>query len=91
MDYANIYLNNIYLYILSLTKNKNTTFKNLYSLIIMEYLSLYYYLLINLFNYFKIINLLKFKKKFINLNFYFYNSNIYIYTYKYIYFLKINF
>lgn len=91
MDYANIYLNNIYLYILSLTKIKNTTFKNLYSLIIMEYLSLYYYLLINLFNYFKIINLLKFKKKFINLNFYFYNSNIYIYTYKYIYFLKINF
>ena len=64
MDYYNISLNNIYLFLSFNNKNK-TTFIYLISLSFREFISLYY-LLINLIIYL----LLKFKKNSIHLNFF---------------------
>lgn len=67
MDYYNISLNNIYL-ILSFNNKIKTTFKMLTHSSIIESISLNY-LLINLIIYLIKINLLKFKKNSLNLNF----------------------
>ena len=77
MDESNNILKIIYLYFLSLNNfnnnNKNnTTFKCLISLFILKFNSLYYYyyLLINLIIYLIKINLSRFKKNSLILNFY---------------------
>ena len=77
MDESNNILKKIYLYFLSLNNfnnnNKNnTTFKCLISLFILKFNSLYYYyyLLINLIIYLIKINLSRFNKNSLILNFY---------------------
>ncbi len=80
MDESNNILKKIYLYFLSLNNfnnnnKKNTTFKCLISLFILKFNSLYYYyyyyyLLINLIIYLIKINLSRFNKNSLILNFY---------------------
>ena len=77
MDESNNILKKIYLYFLSLNnfnnnKKNNTTFKCLISLFILKFNSLYYYyyLLINLIIYLIKINLSRFNKNSLILNFY---------------------
>ena len=80
MDYLYIILNNYYLYFLSFNNIKNyTTFRCLSSLFLINYITVYYYLLINLIIYLIKNNLSKFNKNSINLNFFFNYFHNYIF------------